>query len=89
MNLLGAKKVSIGTMVELAWADAARRPITVCMETKGSPHDSTYVRGLATYLVQDLDSGIAVARCYFNAPVKMPDMVFDGEGLVPLVRRSF
>ena len=68
MNLLGAKKVSIGTMVELAWADAHRRPIIVCMEAKGNPHDSIYVRGLATYLVQDLESGIAVARSFFNAP---------------------
>lgn len=42
--------------------DVERRP--------GNPHDSVYVRGLATYLVQDLGSGVAVARCFFNAPSK-------------------
>ena len=71
MNLLRAKKVSIGTMTELGWADASRKPVIVCMEANGSnPHDSIHVRGLATYLVQDLDSGIAVARCFFNALAK-------------------
>ena len=68
MNLLGAKKVSIGTTVELALADASRKPVIVCMEASGNPHDSIHVRGLATYLVEDLDSGIAVARCFFNVP---------------------
>ena len=67
MNLLGAKKVSIGTMVELAWADASRKPVIVCIEKHGNPHDSEYVRGLATYVVSSLDEGIAVARCFFNA----------------------
>lgn len=79
MNLLGAKKVSIGTMVELAWADACRKPVIVCMEAKGNPHDSLYARGLATYLVQDLDSGISVARCFFNAPSKCIE-IFMGLG---------
>ena len=54
MNLLGAKRVSIGTTVELAW-DASRKPVLVCMEASGNPHDSLHVRGLATYLVEDLD----------------------------------
>ena len=27
MNLLGSKRVSIGTTVELAWADASRKPV--------------------------------------------------------------
>lgn len=58
MNLLGAKKVGIGTMVEPAWAYANRKPIIVCMEAKGNPHDPIYIRGLAPYLVQYLESGI-------------------------------
>jgi hypothetical protein len=64
-----AKKVSIGTTVELAWAYASRKPVIVCMKATGNPHDSLHVRGLATYLVQDLDSAIAVARCFFNSPI--------------------
>ncbi len=32
MNLLGAKKVSIGTMVELGWSDMARKPESLLCE---------------------------------------------------------
>ena len=96
ISLLGAKKVSIGTMTELGWADWARIPIIVCMEAKGNPHDSIYVRELATYLVHDLDFGIAIARCFFNAPVKPPVEKpklktgdFDHEGKFVTFARSF
>lgn len=60
----------LGTTVELAWADASRKPVIVCMEASGNPHDSLHVRGLATYIVTSLDKGIAVARCFFNATPK-------------------
>lgn len=32
MNLLGATRVSVGTMIELGWADAFRVPVVVVME---------------------------------------------------------
>lgn len=32
MNLVGAKRVSIGTMVEVGWADAWRKPIVLAIE---------------------------------------------------------
>ena len=82
-------------MCELAWFDASRKPVIVCMETNGNPHDSIHVRELAVYLVEDLDSGIAVARCFFNAPVVKPDLVFGGwdksgkSMLVAMEQRSF
>lgn len=31
-NLLGAKQISVGTMIELGWADAARNPAILVME---------------------------------------------------------
>lgn len=93
MNLLGAKKVSIGTMVELAWADASRKPVIVCIEKTGNPHDSEYVRGLATYVVTSLEEGIAVARCFFNAPPPEMALHYDEqEGLTTrpwIYRRDF
>lgn len=36
VNLLGAKKVSIGTVMEIAWADLKRIPIVVAIEADGS-----------------------------------------------------
>lgn len=82
-----------GPMVELAWADASRKPVIICMEAKGNPHDGLHVRGLATYIVNSLDEGIDVARCFFNAPEAM--QVFhgldeDGKDLPPpLFTRNF
>ena len=64
-------------MVKLAWTDASRRPVIVVIEAKGNPHNSIYVRGLATYLVEDLHSGIAVAQCFFNAPPKVEPFSWD------------
>lgn len=61
MNLLGAKIVSIGTMVELGWADAHRKPVVVVMEP-GNIHEHCFVRELAGYIVPDLDAGLEVVR---------------------------
>ncbi len=38
--LLGAEKVSIGTMIEFGWADAARKPIITIMGKKWQPSRS-------------------------------------------------
>lgn len=60
VNLLGAKKVSIGTMIELGWADASRRPIILVMEP-GNVHENLLVRGVSGFVVDNLDDAIAVA----------------------------
>lgn len=62
VNLLGAKNVSIGTMVEYGWADAARRPIITVMEKEGNLHDHSMIRELTGFRVEKLDEGLSVAR---------------------------
>lgn len=57
-NLLDAKQVSIGTMVELGWADAARVPVVLVMEPLGNIHEHAFVRQLAGYRVKRLDDAI-------------------------------
>lgn len=37
VNFLGSSRISIGTVMEIAWADANRIPVVVCME-KDNPH---------------------------------------------------
>ena len=44
MNLLGAKTVSIWTMIEIGWADAHRTPIILVMERSANVHDHPMVR---------------------------------------------
>ncbi len=58
--LEGADRVSIGTMMELGWADAARVPLIVVHEP-GGIHDHSMVRQVAGFLCDDLDEAIEVA----------------------------
>lgn len=39
VNLLGTTTPSLGTIMELAWADILRKPVVVAMEPRGNPHD--------------------------------------------------
>ncbi|MCX6750020.1 MAG: nucleoside 2-deoxyribosyltransferase [Candidatus Pacearchaeota archaeon] len=62
-NLLGAKKISLGTMVEYGWLDMKRIPIITVMEKEGNPHDHAFIRELSGYRVETLEEGIYIARC--------------------------
>jgi nucleoside 2-deoxyribosyltransferase len=57
MNLTGAVGPSIGTMVELGWADAIGKPVVVVMDV-GNPHDHGFVTTLAMTVVKTLEEGI-------------------------------
>jgi nucleoside 2-deoxyribosyltransferase len=61
MNLLEAPRVSIGTMMEVAWADAFRVPLVVAMEREGNPHEHAMLRGMAAVIVHDLDDAWAAS----------------------------
>lgn len=62
MNLLGATRVSIGTSIEIGWADAARVPIVLVMEKTGNPHDHCMVREMCGFQVETLEEGIATVK---------------------------
>lgn len=57
-NLLGARTVSLGSMVELGWASAYQKLIVVAMETDGNPHDHPFVRRLAHYVAPTLAGAV-------------------------------
>lgn len=38
INLLGATRVSIGTVLEIAWGQAYDKPLVLCIEEKDNPH---------------------------------------------------
>ena len=56
-NLSGAEKVSIGTMIELGWADIQRIPVLVVMD-EGNMHDHAMVKSIASWIVPTLEEGI-------------------------------
>jgi nucleoside 2-deoxyribosyltransferase len=75
-NFLGAEKVSIGTCVEVGWADAFRKLSVVVMEkpkevTSGvNVHDHVFITETAGYRVETLDEAIAIIKILANRGVK-------------------
>jgi nucleoside 2-deoxyribosyltransferase len=60
VNFMGASRVSIGTVVEVGWADAYRKPLIIVMD-KDNLHWHSIVRECAGYITSDLDEAIDVA----------------------------
>jgi nucleoside 2-deoxyribosyltransferase len=60
VNLLDTDKVSIGTIMEMAWADARRIPVILAMKD-GNIHDHAFVRQVAAFITGDLDEAIQTA----------------------------
>ena len=61
-NLLGAERVSIGTVLEIGWAHAARVPLVVVMEPRGNVHDHGMIRECIGFRVPSLDEAADVVR---------------------------
>lgn len=61
-NFLGAKKVSIGSVLEFGWADNGVKPIIMVMEKKGNPHDHPMLREVAGFIVDNLDEAIELVK---------------------------
>lgn len=64
MYLLNPTKVSIGTMIEIGWAHAYRKPIILVMD-RGNIHDHSMVTEIASFIVPDLESGIKIIQALF------------------------
>lgn len=62
VHLLGATRVSIGTVMEIAWAHAYRIPLVLIMEPKGNIHDHPMIREAAGYIVSTLEEAVAVIK---------------------------
>ena len=58
VNLLGADRVSIGTVMEIAWADAKRTPIVLVMEERGNPHEHMMIAEAVGFRVKTLGDGL-------------------------------
>jgi hypothetical protein len=65
-NLLGAHVVSLGSVGEIFWADAFKKPILIVRDALGNPHDHLLLNQIATWTVFDLDGAIRQIRTFFN-----------------------
>lgn len=62
VNLLGATRVSIGTVMEISWAWSYRKPIILVMEKEGNIHEHAMLREACPLRVSTFNDGIAIAR---------------------------
>ena len=62
VNLLGAERVSIGTVMEMAWGHAYRKPIILIMEDKGNVHEHALLMETVGLRVQTLDEAVQIVR---------------------------
>ena len=58
VNFLGAEKVSIGSVGEIFWADAWRKPVVIVREKSGNIHDHDMLNAIAGWIFNDLDPAI-------------------------------
>ena len=62
VNFLGATKVSIGTVMEIAWADAKRIPVILVIEDEGNVHDHAMIRECTGFRVNTLEEAVKIAK---------------------------
>ena len=61
-NLLGAEIVSIGTVMEFAWADAFGTPLIMVIEDEGNIHEHLMMEDVAGYRVNNLEEAAFLAK---------------------------
>ena len=62
VNLLGAKAVSIGSVMEIAWADLSRIPVVCAIEPNGNPHEHMMIAEAIGYRVPSLDEALHIIK---------------------------
>jgi len=65
VNLLGAKKVSIGTVMEIAWAYAAGIPVIAIMEPDNI-HQHAMIEDCVSWKVESIPHAVEIVRFLFN-----------------------
>jgi nucleoside 2-deoxyribosyltransferase len=65
VNMLGTKRVSIGTVMEIAWAYNKQIPLVLVME-KGNMHEHAMILEAATYIVGTLEEGAKLVKFVLN-----------------------
>lgn len=61
VNMLGAQRVSIGTVMEIAWAHAYDKPIVLVMEA-GNIHEHAMLNEACPFRTDSLEEGIWLTR---------------------------
>lgn len=65
VNLAGAAKPSLGTVMEIAWADLKRTPIVAVMEP-GNVHEHAMISQAIDYRVDTLEEALAIVKAILS-----------------------
>lgn len=65
-NLIGAEKASIGTCIEIAWADMNRIPV-ILVEEEGGVHDHAMIHECVGFIVPTLEQALTVAKALLQS----------------------
>jgi nucleoside 2-deoxyribosyltransferase len=60
VNLLGADRVSIGTMFEIAWAYDRHIPVVCAIEPSGNVHEHLFVQESIGFRTESVDEAISI-----------------------------
>jgi nucleoside 2-deoxyribosyltransferase len=61
-NLLGTKKVSIGTVMEIAWAYAFNKPMILVLDPENNIHEHPMIQEATGFRVDTVDKAIFIAN---------------------------
>lgn len=81
VNVLGAERVSLGTVMEVAWADLLRKPVVLVMEKEGNVHEHGMFTQVVQYRVETLEEGVRVVRAVLLPGEMMGEMGVGSEGV--------
>lgn len=73
VNLLGAKIVSIGTVMEIAWAHAYRKPVVLAMEKEGNIHEHPMIKDSVGFHVYSLEAAVDLVKSILLPYRTVPD----------------
>lgn len=62
VNMLGAERVSIGTVMEIAWAKAFNIPVLLVMEREGNIHEHAMISECIGFRVDNLDDAVDMVK---------------------------
>lgn len=66
VNLTDHVKFSIGTIMEIAWADLAKVPVVAIIPSESEYYKHPILTQCCAYIVQDLDEAINIVRVLLN-----------------------
>jgi Nucleoside 2-deoxyribosyltransferase len=64
-NLKGATGISLGSVGEIFWADAFRKPILIVRDEFNNPHDHLLLNAIATWTFFTLEDSVVHLREFF------------------------